>query len=129
MVNQTPMKDMVRFVTVTTDPANDTAAVMSDYGPAHGLDPANWSFLTTTPDQPEDETRRLALSYGHKFDKTGNGYQVHGVVTHVIDRDGRWRGNFHGLRFNSTNLVMFINALTDGSSAPHGNGKKIGETP
>lgn len=123
MVNQTPMKDLVHFVTVTTDPANDTAGVMRDYGPAHGLDRANWSFLTTTPDQPEDGTRRLARSYGHKFDKTADGYQVHGVVTHVIDRDGRWRGNFHGLRFNPTNLVLFINALTNDTYAPHGHGE------
>jgi protein SCO1/2 len=123
MVNQTPMKDVVHFVTVTTDPANDTAGVMRDYGPAHGLDRANWSFLTTTPDQPEDGTRRLARSYGHKFDKTGDGYQVHGVVTHVIDRDGRWRGNFHGLRFNPTNLVLFINALTNDAYTPHGHGE------
>jgi protein SCO1/2 len=120
MVNQTPMKDLARFVTITTDPANDTAQVLRDYGPAHGLDPVNWRFLTTTPDQPEDATRQLAQSYGHKFAKTKDGYQVHGVVTHVIDKEGRWRGNFHGLKFEPTNLVMFINALTNDSHIPHG---------
>lgn len=120
MVNQTPMKAQVRFVTVTTDPANDTAEVMRGYGPAHGLDPVNWTFLTIGPDQPEDATRRLARSYGHKFDKTEDGYQAHGVVTHVIDKEGRWRGNFHGLRFDPTNLVMFINAHVNDAAAPHG---------
>src|SRR3546814_4520189 len=98
MVNRTPMKAQVRFVTVTTDPKNDTAEVLRDYGPAHGLDPVNWTFLTTMPDQPEDATRRLAEDYGHKFKKTEEGYQVHGIVTHVIDREGRWRANFHGDR-------------------------------
>jgi protein SCO1/2 len=39
MINQTPMKAMVAFVTITTDPQRDKGAVLSDYGQAHGLDP------------------------------------------------------------------------------------------
>jgi len=124
MVNQTPMKAQVQFVTITTDPVNDTRDVLRDYGSAHGLDPANWMFLTTMPDQPEDATRQLAQSYGHEFQKTEDGYQVHGVVTHVIDTQGRWRGNFHGLRFEATSLVMFINALVNDAHAPHGHDEK-----
>lgn len=123
MVNRTPMKDHVRFVSITTDPKNDTPDVLRDYGPAHGLEPVNWTFLTTTPDQPEQATRQLAQSYGHKFQKTEDGYQTHGVVTHVIGKDGRWRGNFHGLRFGSINLVMFINALVNDAAKPHGHGE------
>jgi protein SCO1/2 len=119
MVNRAPMKEQVRFVTITTDPVNDTDDVMKDYGPAHGLDPANWTFLTTAPDQPEDATRRLAEAFGHRFAKTGDGYQVHGVVTHVVDKQGQWRGNFHGLRFQPANLVVFINALVNDAAAPH----------
>src|SRR3546814_15210714 len=73
MVNQTPMNDQVQFITITTDPANDTPDVLREYGLAHGLDPVNWAFLTTAPDQPEDATRRLAEAYGHRFDKTEGG--------------------------------------------------------
>lgn len=113
MVNQTPMKEQVQFISITTDPVNDNAKVLRDYGPAHGLDPVNWTFLTTAPDQPEDTTRRLAEAYGHKFNKTEDGYQVHGIVTHVIDREGRWRANFHGLKFEPVNLVLFVNALVN----------------
>jgi protein SCO1/2 len=119
MVNRTPMKEQFRFVTITTDPVNDKEEVMEDYGPAHGLDPANWVFLTTAPDQPEDATRRLAEAYGHSFAKTRDGYQVHGVVTHVVDKQGQWRGNFHGLKFEPANLVVFINALVNDATAPH----------
>ena len=111
LVNQTPMKELVQFLSVTTDPENDVPEVMRDYGSARGLDPANWTFLTTKPDQPEDTTRKLATAYRHKFVKTEEGYQIHGLVTHVIDREGRWRGNFHGLKFDPTNLVVFVNAL------------------
>ena len=123
MVNETPMKDLVTFVTVTTDPTNDTAEVMLGYGPAHGLDPVNWLFLTKLQDQPEDATRRLAGAFGHGFDKTDDGLQIHGIVTHVVDAEGRWRANFHGLKFQSVNLLTFVNALTNGPVPEHGHGK------
>jgi protein SCO1/2 len=120
MVNQTPMKAQVQFVTITTDPSNDTPDVMRAYGEAHRLDPVNWLFLTTRPGQAEHATRDLAEQFGHGFRKTEDGYQIHGVVTHVIDQQGRWRANFHGLKFEPTNLVMFINALVNDTHAPHG---------
>lgn len=113
MVNISPMKSQVEFVTITTDPSRDRADVLRAYGQAHGLDPVNWEFLTTKPDQPEDTTRRLAEQFGHRFDKTADGFQAHGVVTHVIDKEGRWRANFHGLKFEPSNLVIFANALVN----------------
>jgi protein SCO1/2 len=124
MVNETPMKNLVTFVTVTTDPAKDRPDVLLNYGAAHGLDPVNWLFLTTTQDEPEDTTRKLAESFGHKFTRTEDGYQVHGIVTHVIDKEGRWKANFHGLKFEPVNLVTFVNALTNDTSRPHGHGEK-----
>ena len=83
MINQTPMKDMVRFVSITTDPVNDTADALKAYGAVHGANTFNWSFLTTARGQPEDTTRKLAEAFGHKFSKTGDDYQAHSVVTHV----------------------------------------------
>jgi protein SCO1/2 len=73
-VNRTPMRELVQFVTITTDPANDTPEVMREYGPAHGLDPVNWMFLTSGPDQPEDTTRNLAERFGHGFTRTEDGF-------------------------------------------------------
>jgi protein SCO1/2 len=62
MVNRTPMKEQVQFITITTDPVNGTDDVMEDYSPAHGLDPANWTFLTTVPDrQPAASPRPMAI--------------------------------------------------------------------
>lgn len=120
LINQSPMEAQVQFVSITTDPSRDTPAVLRDYGPAHKLDPANWIFLTTTPDQPEDTTRNLAEQFGHRFDKTTDGYQIHGIVTHVVDKEGRWRANFHGLKFEPTNLVVFVSALINDVGKPHG---------
>ena len=112
MVNQTPMRELVQFITITSDPIRDTPDVMRKYGVDHGLDPVNWTFLTSGP-RRLTATRELVEQFGHKFTETDGGYQVHSVVTHVIDLEGRWRANFHGLKFHPTNLVLFINALTN----------------
>ncbi len=120
MVSQTPMKAQVQFVTITTDPKNDTPDILRVYGEQHRLDAANWVFLTTRAEQPEDATRNLAERFGHKFMKEEGGYQVHGIVTHVIDKEGHWRANFHGLRFEPTNLVVYINALVNDAQKAHG---------
>lgn len=125
MVNQTPMRQQVEFVTVTTDPENDQPDVMRAYGARHGLDPSNWTFLTAGAGQPEDATRKLAEQFGHKFVKQ-DGFQVHGVVTHVIDKEGRWRANFHGLTFEPTNLVIVINALANDDHTSHGPSARSG---
>lgn len=113
MINQTPMKDAVQFVSITTDPNRDTPDVLASYGPSHGLDAANWDFLTIQPGQDEGATRALAEAFGHQFLKADDGYQTHGVVTHVIDGGGRWAANFHGLDFAPVNLVLYINGLVN----------------
>jgi protein SCO1 len=123
MINQTPMKAMVQFVTITTDPKRDTGQVLRDYGKAHGLDPVNWTFLTASPGMPDDSTRKIAEAYGLKFTEGDDGAQMHGIVTHVIDQDGRMRARFHGLKFEPLNLVTFVNALTNRVQKPHGHGE------
>jgi len=120
MINGSPMKDLVQFISITTDPQNDTAEVLASYGPEHGLDQSNWRFLTVPPDQDEATTRALAGSFSHKFMKGDDGLQVHNVVTHVIDKNGRWAANFHGLKFEPLNLVLYINGLiNNGHSSDH----------
>jgi protein SCO1/2 len=124
LINVSPMKDQVQFASVTTDPKNDNREVMRGYGPAHGLAAANWSFLTIADGQPEDTSRELAKAFGHTFTKTEGNYQVHGVVTHVIDKQGLWRANFHGLRFEPVNLVLYVNGLVNEVQTPAAPEKK-----
>ena len=119
MVNQTPMKQQVRFITITTDPKDDTPEVLREFGNTHGLDPVNWLSLTAAPGQPETVTRDLVQAFGHSFTETDDGYQLHGLITHVIDKQGRWRANFHGLKFEPTNLILFVNALVNESPNLH----------
>jgi len=124
MVNITPMKGQVRFITVTTDPKRDAGQVLRDYGDNHGLDPVNWMFLTAAAGDPEDTTRRLAKAYGVEFRMAADGSeQMHGVVTSIIDQDGVLRARFHGLDFQNVNLVIFINALINKVQVPHADRK------
>ncbi len=111
-VNRTPMRELVQFITITTDPEHDTPGLMQDYGPKHGLDPTNWTMLTSGAEEPS-ATRELAEKYGLKFTLGEDGYQMHGVVTHLIDKSGNLRARYHGLRFHPTNLIVHINALSN----------------
>ena len=111
-INSSPMGEMVQFVSITTDPVNDTPEVMKDYAEWHGLDPSNWVFLTTRPDQAEDATRQLASEYGLEFTMSeGSDAQMHGAVTHVIDLGGRLAGKFHGMKFENANLALYVSEL------------------
>lgn len=112
MINRTPMRDLVEFVAITTDPERDVGEVLRNYGEVHGLDPANSFVLTSGPDKPS-MTRELAEQYGLKFTPSPDGLLMHGIVTHVIDKSGNLRARYHGLRFAPTNLIAYINALTN----------------
>ncbi|HJS84566.1 MAG TPA: SCO family protein, partial [Acetobacteraceae bacterium] len=112
MVNPTPLRDRVRFVSITIDPVRDLPAVMKDYGARHGLDPANWSFLTSGADHPA-EAIKLSHLYNNRFQKEADGSFMHGVVFHVIDGAGQWRGNFHGLDWKPDHLVTFLGDLAN----------------
>jgi protein SCO1 len=112
IVDQAQMSDRVEFVSITTDPERDTPDVMRGYGAAHGLAPGNWVFLTSGPERP-DATRELAARYGQKFTKGADGIEGHGVVTHVIDREGLWRAKFFGLKFDPVSALTYINALAN----------------
>jgi len=38
---------------------------------------------------------------------------THGVVIYLIDKTGNLRARYHGLEFNSTNMILHINALAN----------------
>jgi len=112
MINPTPLHDQVRLVSITADPVHDTPDVMKAYGAAHGLDSNSWLFLTSGPEHP-DTTRELSARYHNRYALEPDGSIMHGTVFHVIDGNGRWRGNFHGLEWDPAHLVLFIRELAD----------------
>lgn len=76
-------KDIV-FVSVTTDPARDTPAVLSQYARRYRADGAGWHFLTA-------DSKTLAQvyrQYGIEIQPRGNGVQDHLLPTFVINRQG-----------------------------------------
>jgi len=114
MINTTPMRDRVQFVSIATDTddAEETADILRSYAARFGLNPVNWVFLHRGTG-PMNATIRLAERYGLKFSYTEGGVQAHAIVTHVIDKWGVIRGRYHGLKFDPVNLVMHVNALTN----------------
>ncbi len=107
-VDRTPMKDLVAFVSITTDPENDTPEVLTAYGPVHGLDGTNWVFLTS---KEPDSTRELAVDLRQKFTAQKGGILQHALVTYLIDAKGRLRARYFGLKFDPANLIVHINGL------------------
>lgn len=132
MINATPMRDVVQFISIATDTEDgpETADIIRSYASRFGLDPVNWMFLYRGAG-PKDGTIRLAERYGLKFSYTEDGDQVHGVVTHVIDKRGVTRGRYHGLRFDPVNLIMHVNALTNehAQGAAHAGGVPAAARP
>jgi len=110
-INITAMKENVQFITITTDPGNDTSGVLKKYGESHNLDPVNWKFLTAAQSTPESTTRDLSQMYNVRFEPVKDGQQMHGAVTHIIDKDGRFAAKFHGLKFDDLNVVLYVNGL------------------
>lgn len=111
-INDGPMKDLVQFISITTDPLNDTPDVLRDYAQRHGLDPTNWVMLTKRADQGDDATRLLAREYGLEFTMAANSdMMMHGAVTHVVDIGGRFAAKFHGMDFKNVNLILYVSEL------------------
>ncbi len=123
-VNRTPMKDLVRFVSITTDPEHDTREVLKAYGAAHGLDSANWVFLRS--EQP-DGTSKLAARLKQKFTADGESVFLHAVVTYLVDRKGRLRARYFGLKFEPVSLILHINALANDAHHGHHKGEQARE--
>ncbi len=74
----------VVFVSVTTDPARDTPAVLKAYAARYGADLRAWYFLTG----PIQTLAGLYHAYGIIVRPAGMGLQEHAAPTFVISRQG-----------------------------------------
>ncbi|MCD1636714.1 redoxin domain-containing protein [Martelella mediterranea] len=99
-VNVSPMKEMVTFVTVRD-------ADVSIEAPWDGV---NWKGVTLT----DGATVIAAVrSFAALSNRDGSL-----PMAHVIDRNGRHAGIFHGAEFQKTNLTLYINGLINNAHAP-----------
>ena len=99
-VNASPMKQMVTFVTVLDADASTQAP----------SDQANWRRVIPS----DDET---TASLADRF-AAFSGRDQELPMAHVIDRNGRHAGIFHGSDFSKTNLTLYINQLINNAHAP-----------
>jgi len=94
-VNITPMKSRVTFLTLR----DSESAVPSAWVPG------NWQLVTPTDGQS-------AAMVGDRFSAL-SGRPSDSPQIHVIDRNGRHAGIFHGAEFEQTSLLHYINGLTN----------------
>ena len=109
------LEDQIQFVAIATDieDAAATAELMKDHPKRYGLDPANWLIAYGGAGR-ESAGLDVARAYGLEFVPAAESVQIHGIVTHLIDPEGRMRARYHGLDFNTTSLVSYAAALLHG---------------
>lgn len=71
----------VEFVTVTIDPANDTAEVLRKYARQLNVDPQGWTFLRGDEGKISEVTRSL----GFLASKSEDGFISHTSSTYLVD--------------------------------------------
>ena len=101
------LRERVRFVSISLDPARDTPEAMRQYATARGADLARWSFLTGAPGAVADVLER----YGVGAKPAANGEIEHLVITYLIDAEGRIVRRFAGLEHRAETLVAALAAV------------------
>lgn len=81
------LRDRAHLVSVSFDPAHDTAALIRRHAEARGADPALWSYLTGTEASIDHLTSRFGVSTIHEQDAGET--ITHNLRTAIVDPDGR----------------------------------------
>jgi len=86
-IKKTPALADVRLVSVSFDPAHDTAAVLKTHAKALQADPAVWRFVTAST----DDIKGFAAKFGVIAEPSDESPAIltHNLSTAVIDADGR----------------------------------------
>lgn len=93
-VNVGPMRDMVTFVTV----AGPTRLLPRQWNSS------NWIPAVTSSGPVGQEASRMAATSGR---------DQKAPMVHVLQRGGRQAAIFHGAEFRPTNMLLYINGLTN----------------
>lgn len=92
-VNVTPMRDMVLFLTVGSETAEDP-----------GWQAGTWRRAMPTDGKVAEAAASFAALSARRTDAP---------MAHVLDRGGRHAGIFHGPGVGRINMVLYINGLTN----------------
>jgi protein SCO1 len=99
----------IAFVSITVDPERDTPEVLKQYAQNFGANLAGWAFLTGTPEEIRDVTRR----YGIFVSKTAGGDVDHTFLTSLVDPRGILRVQYLGVRFDPEEFRRDLLSLLD----------------
>ncbi|MET4735696.1 hypothetical protein ABIE64_004442 [Thalassospira sp. MBR-102] len=94
-LNISPMREMVTFITVHSEGFSGTPS----------WDPDNWRPATPSSDIG---TAIVADDFAELSQRSGSAPMVH-----IIDRNTRHAGIFHGTGFKQINLILYVNGLTN----------------
>ncbi|NKB36880.1 MAG: photosynthetic protein synthase I [Gammaproteobacteria bacterium] len=108
------LRDKIRFISMSFDPANDTPAVMRDYAKNFVKKGFDWQFLTSTS---ESELDPLLAAYGQSIlrDVDENG-DTTGTISHIlrvflIDTDKQIRNIYNTSFLHPDTVVNDIKTL------------------
>jgi protein SCO1 len=71
------------------------------------VNPAGWAFLTGTPAEISDVTKR----YGIYSKKTSRGDVDHTFLTSLVDQNGILRVQYMGVQFNPDEMLRDLQSL------------------
>jgi protein SCO1 len=107
-----PQNNNAKLVTLTTDPDNDTPAVMKKYGERFGADFNRWIFLTGTKSEiaglARDSLKLSAVPVKPEERKDDADLFIHTTIFVVVDKHAQLRGVFEtgGEGVDWTNTVQ-----------------------
>lgn len=97
----------VHFVSITVDPEKDKPEVLKRYAEAYKANPAGWAFLTGTPAEIREVTKR----YGIYYKKTPRGDIDHTFLTSLVDGNGTLRVQYMGVKFDPDEMLRDLQSL------------------
>jgi protein SCO1/2 len=101
-----------RLLSISFDPERDTAEILKSYGlrfhdPKSGPPFAIWTLASGSG----SETKKLIDFFGVWVQKDGDGFS-HGLVTSVVDGDGRVVRSFFGNSWKPEDVLAELRRLT-----------------
>ncbi|HEY3852783.1 MAG TPA: SCO family protein [Verrucomicrobiae bacterium] len=100
----------VKLVSITTDPSNDTPAVLKKYGARYGAQEGRWQFLTGDKAQLHlatfDGLKLAAVEKTPAQQDDANDLFIHSTKFVLIDKEGRIRGYYDGSSPESVSEII-----------------------
>ncbi len=108
------VRDRVRFVSISFDPASDTPEVLTAYAEAAGADLSTWTFVTAGQEEVERYVGRFGVAIVRNPDRPAD--VRHTLRTVVVAPDGRIARIYSGSSWTPTELAALLAATAAGGS-------------